>query len=96
MNDEPIRQRARHPSTLIPAYTITEIAYRLYLHRLQPPMTPEQSVECTYRNGAGEIIASDGTRRRHAKAIEPIVRDALRVLVDMGLVSVEPEKGLFE
>lgn len=77
-----------HPSTRIPADTIEEIAYRVYLRRLDPPMTPEQSLTSIRTNQFGKIMADDVIRRRNAKAMEPIMRDALRVLVDMGMVFV--------
>ena len=81
-------ERQRHPSTAIPAETVEEIAYRLYLRRLEPPMTPEQSLATVRTNDEGKISADDASRRRNSKSLEPIVRDMLRVAFDLGLVRV--------
>lgn len=76
----------RHPSTAIPTETVEEIAYRLYLARLEPPMTPEESVATNRTDATGKVTASDEIRRRNSKMFLPLVRDALRILVDMGEV----------
>jgi hypothetical protein len=77
----------RHPSTAIPVDTVEEITYRLYLLRLEPPMTPEQSRALTRRDAAGKVTASDEINRRNSKCYLPIVRATLRVLVDLGMVT---------
>ena len=82
-------ERQRHPSTAIPAATVEELAYRLYLRRLEPPMEPEQSQVKVRRDSAGKIIADDVSRRRNSKSLELIVRDVLRVAFDLGLVRVD-------
>lgn len=76
----------RHPSTAIPRETVEEIAYRLYLARLEPPMTPEESIATTRTDAAGKVTASDATRRKHSASYMPMVRDALRVLWDMQMI----------
>ena len=77
----------RHPSTLIPDDVVREYAYRLHLLRLEPPLTPEKSRAATYYDDAGKITHSDDLRRRHSASLLPLVRDTLRVLVDMGLIA---------
>lgn len=79
-------ERKRHPSTLIPVETIREINYRLWLRRLDPPMTPEQSAATTRTDQAGNVTSSDELRRSWSRAYDSLTRDYLRVLVDMGLV----------
>lgn len=81
----------RHPSTLIPDETVREYAYRVHLLRLEPPLTPEKSRAATYYDDAGKVIHSDDLRRQRSASLLPLIRDTLRVLVDMGLVAV-PEK----
>ena len=80
------KERQRHPSTQIQVDTIEEVAYRLYLERLEPPLTPEQSVATTRIDGVGKVVASDATRRTNSKGYLPLVRDLLKVLVDMGMI----------
>lgn len=77
----------RHPSTQIPTDTVEEIAYRTYLLRMEPPLTPDESRNKVRTDAAGKIVANDDTRRAHSKSFYPIVRDMLRVLVDMGMVT---------
>ena len=82
------KERQRHPSTAIPTETVEEMAYRLYLRRLEPPMEPEQSLAKVRYDDKSKIIADDASRRRNSKSLEPIVRDMLRVAFDLGLVRV--------
>lgn len=77
----------RHPSTEIPDEIVRELCYRTYLRRLEPPMTPEQSLATTRHDAAGKVIADDATRRKNAAALAPLMRDVLRVEWDMGLIS---------
>jgi hypothetical protein len=84
MNAEP-KERKRHPSTLIPLETVQELAYRTWLLRLEPPMTPEQSRAKTVER-SGVIVASDEKRRAASRAYVPLLRDALQAAVDIGLV----------
>ena len=78
--------RTRHPSTQILRSVIEDLSYMVYLRRLEPPMTVDQSLATTYYGDDGQVTASDLTRRKHAKTYEPLMRDVLRVLVDMGIV----------
>jgi hypothetical protein len=78
---------ARHPSTQIPRETVEEIAYRLYLARLEPPMTPEESRAKTRVDADGKIITSDATRRRNSSTYLPMLRDAIRIMWDMNLIA---------
>lgn len=82
----------RHPSTAIPAEVIAEISYRLYLRRLIPPMTPEQSRATVRRNPAGKIVGDDAMRHANSRAYDGLTRDYARVLFDMGLM-VMPNAG---
>ena len=75
----------RHPSTLIPSATVEEIAYLVYLRRLEPPMTQEASVAKTVERD-GKVVTSDALRRTRSKSMLPLLRDVLAVLVDMGMV----------
>lgn len=80
---------ARHPSTLISDDVIRELSYRVYLLRLEPPMTPEQSEAFVYindRNGK-PITMDDAYRRKNSACMETATRLYLRVLVDMRMVT---------
>jgi len=78
----------RHPSTLIPEDVIKELSYRVYLMRLEPPMTPEQSKAFVYVNDRGgrPVTMDDAYRRRNSISIDGTTRQYLRVLVDMGMI----------
>jgi hypothetical protein len=75
-----------HPSTAISTETVEEIAYRVFLLRLEPPLTPKESAAKVRHTSDGRVKASDEIRRRNSKCMLPLVRDALRVLVDMEMV----------
>jgi hypothetical protein len=79
------KERARHPSTAIPASVIEEISYYVYLLRLEPPMTPEESAVTVYERD-GKIISSGETRLRNSRSMEPLTRAYLRVLFDIGML----------
>lgn len=64
---------------------IEEIAYRVYLRRLEPMMTPEQSKATTRTDVNGKVTASDETRRKNSKSLIPLLREHLRILIDMDL-----------
>lgn len=81
----------RHPSTVIPDEIVRECAYRLYLRRLEPPLTPEQSRATTRTDATGKVIACDEMRRKNSASYLPLLRDTLRILWDMGLVTVPGE-----
>lgn len=66
--------------------TMREIAYRTYLRRLAPPMTPAQSKATTRRDVGGKITASDETRRRNSAGYLPMLRDIIDVLVEMEVI----------
>ena len=76
----------RHPSTLIPTEIVENIAYHVYLRRLEPPLTPEESATKVYRNTAGKVTSDDAMRRRSSVAYQSMTRDFLHVLVDLGMV----------
>jgi len=77
----------RHPSTLIPDDLVREAAYRIYLLRLEPPMTPEQSALMVTRDSkTGKVTGNDATRRKASESMLPWVRNALRVLVDLEMI----------
>lgn len=78
----------RHPSTAIPEGIVREISYRTYLLRMEPPMTPEQSY-VTVREGKrpGQLV-NDESRKRASKGYDPLTRTYLKVLVDLGLVTL--------
>ena len=65
-----------------------EYAYRLYLRRLEPSLTPEKSWATTRTDANGKVIASDAMRRKNSESYLPLLRDSLLVLVDMGVVTV--------
>jgi hypothetical protein len=54
---------------------------------MEPPLTPEDSRARTRLDAANKVVASDEIRRRNSRSMLPLVRDALRVLVDLGMVS---------
>jgi len=82
--------RTRHPSANIPLETVDELNFRLYLSRLEPPMTPEQSAQSVYvssdRHGK-PVTQDDASRRRQAKHQLALTRDFLRIAVDMHLIA---------
>lgn len=80
------KERKRHPVEFIPADTLHEIAYRVYLMRMEPPLTPETSKTTIRLNQFGKVMASDEIRRKNAECMIPILRDMLRVTMDMGMV----------
>jgi hypothetical protein len=71
---------------MIPDEIVREYAYRLHLLRLEPPLTPEKSRAATYYGDDGKVTHSDDLRRLRSASLLPLVRDTLRVLVDMGLM----------
>src|ERR1700691_2855851 len=75
----------RHPSTAIPEDTIREIAYRVYIARLEPPLTLEQAEVYHYVDDKRRVT-DNASLRRNARAYESLIRTHLRVLVDMGMV----------
>ena len=75
----------RHPSTAISDDVIGEIAYRVYLLRLEPSMTPDESVATTLERD-GKVVASDAIRRKNSGFMQSMTRDCLHVLVDLGMV----------
>lgn len=77
----------RHPSTQIPRETVEEIAYRLYLARLEPPMTPEESKAKRRINDDTGREINDATRRRNSASYLPMLRDTLRIMWDMNLIA---------
>lgn len=81
----------RHPSTAIPDETLREITYRLYLRRLEPPMTPEQSASKVTVNANGDVTSTDATRRKAAEGYLSMTRDYLRVLWDMGMILTDED-----
>ena len=85
---EPRKPPSRHPSTQIPEDIVREYAYRLYLRRLEPSLTPEKSWATTRTDANGKVIASDAMRRKNSESYLPLLRDTLLVLVDMGVVTV--------
>lgn len=85
----------RHRSTLIADDVVTELNYRVYLLRLEPPLMPAESRErITYDRVTGKPAGTDATRRKSALSQLPMTRDFLRVAVDLGLIEPEPV-GLF-
>lgn len=86
-----VKERTRHPSTTIPDDVVKEIAYRAYLLRLDPPMTPEESRAATFEPVVikGKTFRrDDATRRVNSETMMPMTRAYLRVLVDLGMVAV--------
>lgn len=89
MTDKERKERVRHPSTQIPEDVVTEINFRAYLLRLEPPMTPEESAEQSYEPIAGrgrKVVMDDAYGRRNAVSQIAITRTYLRVLTDMGII----------
>jgi hypothetical protein len=93
-----MKPRTRHPSTLIPDDVVEDLNFRLYLMRLEPPMTVAQSAERRYekfdRNGkplidksGNPVIDDDASRRRGAAGYLSLTRAYLRVATDMGLIA---------
>jgi hypothetical protein len=79
----------RHPSTAIPVETIKEIAYRVYLMRLDTPMTPEQAATYSYYNDKTKQTTNEATLHNNSRCMESVTRAVLRVLWDMGLLVPE-------
>jgi hypothetical protein len=81
----------RHPSTLIPTATVEAVTIRVYLSRLEPPLTLEQSLGAVYH-----FVDNHGRNRtdNHASRVKSALqyigqtRDFLRVAVDAGLIDV--------
>lgn len=69
---------------------VDAIAYRLYLRRLEPPMTPEESASAslTRRDNKGNpFVQDDESRRRNSRIYASLVRDTLHALADMGIIA---------
>ena len=82
----------RHPSTAIGSETISELAYRVYLSRLEPPMTPKQSLTAVKVDAKGRVTDNDAKRRVRSLSYEGLVRAMLRQAYDLGLVKLPESK----
>ena len=75
----------QHPSIkVLTTDVVAEIAYRVYLMRLEPQMTPEQCKTQVRYDDKGKRVNLEAQVRRNSICYQPMVREAARVMWDMG------------